>query len=67
VFFVSSSAQFIVDSEGERTAVILPISEYEELLEDLEDLAAIAERSKEPTVSLDEVLLRLKQNGKLPG
>jgi hypothetical protein len=63
---VSSNAQFAVDSEGERTAVILPISEYEELLEDLEDLATVAERTTEPTVSINDVLARLKRDGKLP-
>jgi hypothetical protein len=62
---VSSNAQFIVDSQGERTAVILPISEYEELLADLDDLAAVAERSKEPTASMNEVMTRLKLNGKM--
>ena len=36
--------QFVVNPKGKKTAVLLPIDEYEELLEDLHDLAAIAER-----------------------
>jgi tetrahydromethanopterin S-methyltransferase subunit B len=65
-FRMSANTQFIVDAQGERTAVILPISEYEELLEDLDDLAAVAERSNEPTTPLSEVISRLKRDGKLP-
>nr|MDO8077869.1 hypothetical protein [Candidatus Freyarchaeota archaeon] len=54
-------AQYIVDEEGRRTAVILPIEEYEQLLEDLHDLAVIAERRDEATVSFEEVKERLKK------
>ncbi|MFO0795258.1 MAG: hypothetical protein U0586_14500, partial [Candidatus Brocadiaceae bacterium] len=36
--------QFIVDESGKKKAVILPIEDYEELLEDLHDLAVIADR-----------------------
>ena len=44
-------AQYITDEAGKKTAVILPIEEFEELLEDLEDLATLAERRDESTVS----------------
>ena len=36
--------EYVTDSEGNKKAVILPIGEYEELLEDLEDLAFAADR-----------------------
>ena len=39
---------YIVDEDGRRAAIILPMDEYRELLEDLEDLATIAERRGEP-------------------
>jgi len=55
--------QFIVDSKGKKTAVILPVKKYERLLEDLHDLSVVAERRKEPTVGLDELKRRLKKNG----
>jgi hypothetical protein len=42
--------------------VLLPISEYRELLDDLTDLAAIAERKDEPTEALDDVRKRLQEN-----
>ena len=43
---------------GKPTAVIMPIAEYEELLEDLHDLGVIAPRKDEPTIPLAEVKLR---------
>jgi len=56
----------ILDNEkGDRTAVIVPIGEYEELIEDLHDLAIIAERREEPTVSLDELRKKLIKDGLL--
>ena len=48
--------------EGGKVAVIIPIDEFEELLEDLHDLAVMAERRDEPTVSFEEVKKRLKNN-----
>ena len=55
--------QYIVNSEGKRTAVILPIEQYERLLEDLHDLAVIAERQKETPISMEEMKRRLEDNG----
>lgn len=55
--------QYVTNEAGEKTAVILPIGEYEELLEDLRDLAAVAERRAEPTVSHEELLAELRQDG----
>jgi hypothetical protein len=62
---MSQSLQYLTDEHGERTAVVLPISEYEELLEDLEDLAVIAQRRNEPVISHEEVLAELKRDGLL--
>ncbi|MBF8266286.1 MAG: hypothetical protein HW384_2150 [Dehalococcoidia bacterium] len=45
---VLQKRQFIVDEKGRKKAVLLPIREYQELMEDLEDLAIIAERREEP-------------------
>ena len=52
----NSSLQLVANQNGERVAVIVPIEEFEELLEDLEDLAAVAERRDEPTVPHRKVL-----------
>ncbi len=51
--------QFIVDESGKKKAVILPMKDYEELFEDLHDLAIIAERKDESTVSFDDIKKRL--------
>ena len=55
--------KFVVDEFGKKTAVILPVEEYEELLEDIHDLAVIAERKDEPTISLEDMKKRLKADG----
>ena len=55
--------EYITDEKGERKSVILSVSAYEELLQDLEDLAAVAERREEETISHDELLGELKNNG----
>ena len=57
--------RYIVDEKGKRTAVVLPLREYEELLEDLHDLAIVAERQDEPTVSFEELKEKLKTDGLL--
>lgn len=57
------STQFVTDDTGKRTAVLLPIDEYERLMEDLQDLAAIAERREEPTVAHEDFLEELKRDG----
>lgn len=46
---MNSQPQYITNGNGERTAVILTLDDYQELLDDIEDLAAIAERKDEPT------------------
>jgi len=58
--------EYITDSDGNKRAVILPIDEFRELLEDLEDLAVIAERREEPTIPHNAVMEDLKRNGYLP-
>ena len=55
--------RYIVNTKGEKTAVVLPVEEYEELLEDLHDLAIIAERRDESTIPFEEIKKRLKKNG----
>ncbi len=58
-------AEYITDNKVEKMSVILPISDFEELIHDMEDLAAIAERRDEPTVSHDELIKELVQDGVL--
>ncbi len=56
-------AQYVTNDTGKKVAIILPIEEFEELLEDIEDLAVLAERREEPTVTHAEVLAQLKRDG----
>ncbi|MDJ0575962.1 MAG: hypothetical protein QNJ65_12440 [Xenococcaceae cyanobacterium MO_234.B1] len=53
---------YITNESGEKTAVILPIAQFEELLEDIEDLAIVAERRDEPTTSHADLIAELKQD-----
>ena len=55
--------KFIVDESGIKKAVILPVEDYEELLEDIHDLTVIADRKDEPTISLEDLKKRLKADG----
>ena len=59
---LNPKAEYIVKN-GKPTAVILPIAEYEGLLEDLQDLAVAVRRKDEPLIPLAEVKRRLKKNG----
>ena len=58
-------AQFVIDDSGNKISVILPIGEFEEIIEDMEDLAILAERREEPTLSHEQVMIRLQQDGLL--
>jgi len=55
--------QFIVDEGGKTTVVVLPMTKYRKLLEDSHDLAVVAERREEESISLDEMKRRLKADG----
>jgi PHD/YefM family antitoxin component YafN of YafNO toxin-antitoxin module len=59
------SEQYLVDSEGRRTAVLLSLEHYQKLMEDLHDLAVVAERREEKAISLQELKRRLKKDGLL--
>lgn len=55
----SQFQKFLVDDHGKKTAVLLPIKKYEKLMEDLHDLAVVAERKSEEPISLAEMKKRL--------
>ena len=57
--------QYLFDDSGKKTFVVLPVNEYEDLLEDLYDLAIMAERKDEPRISIDEFEQGLKTDGLL--
>ena len=57
--------QLIVDAKGRKTAVLLPLRRYQQLMEDLHDLVVIAERRSEEPILLEEVERRLRLDGLL--
>jgi hypothetical protein len=61
--------QFVVNERGEKIAVVISIKDYEEMLEELEDLEAIreyqeAKASGEVPVPFDEAVARIERNRK---
>lgn len=56
---------FIVNENGDKESVILSMNEYTQLLEELEDLAIVAERRTEKSISHSELIAELKSDGYL--
>ena len=62
---MATQEQFVVDAKGRKKAVLLSFGQYQKLLEDLHDLAVVAEKRKEKSISLTELKRRLKKDGGL--
>jgi len=57
--------KFVLDARGQKRAVVLSLKRYQQLMEDLHDLAVVAERRKEKPIPLKELRRRLKKDGVL--
>jgi PHD/YefM family antitoxin component YafN of YafNO toxin-antitoxin module len=57
--------QYLTNENGERTAVVVPIAEYEELLEDLHLTRIARETADEPTRPLIEFVKELRTEGEI--
>jgi len=57
--------QYVVNREGKRVGVILSFERYQQMREDLHDLAVVAERRGEESISLEEMKRRLREDGLL--
>ena len=55
--------QYVIDTKGKKLSVILSLERYERLMEDLHDLAVVAERRDEQPISFEEMKRRLKKDG----
>ena len=64
-YYIGMNTQYITDDRGDKLAVVIPISDYKELMEDVSDLASVAERRDEETTSLADVKKRLVADGLL--
>ena len=56
--------QYLVDDDGERTAVLIDLKKNAQLWEDFYDVAVAKSRAKEPRESLESVKRRLGLRGK---
>ena len=59
------AVQYVTNDAGKRSAVIIPIKQFEALLEDLADLAIIAERRDEATIPHKQLKDALTRDGYL--
>ena len=57
--------QYVVDETGKKISLVLPLRVFETLLQDISDLAAVAERREEPTCEHSKVVARLRADGLL--
>ncbi len=53
--------KFLVDENGQKGSVLLPFKAYREPMDDLADVAEIAERKDQHSASLDSVKKRLER------
>jgi hypothetical protein len=60
---MQENQRFIINDKGKKTSIILPIDTYEELIEDIHDLAMIAERKDESSINFDDLKAKLKTDG----
>jgi len=64
---ISAKERFIVDAEGNRVGVVLDMAEYQNLLEELEELEAIraydaAKASGDEVVPFEQAIKEIEQN-----
>jgi len=62
---MSRNVQYVTHANGERTAVILPLAEYEELLEDMHVTRVAEETKDEPRRPFNEVVEEMRAAGEI--
>ena len=55
--------EYITDESGNKKALIIPIREFEDIIEDIEDIITAYQRKDEKKVSLEKVKKNLKSKG----
>ena len=61
----SLRGRYVTNRQGKRTGVVLSLKRYSRLMEDLHDLAVVAERRNEKPLSADDMKNRLRKRGLL--
>jgi len=59
--------QFIIDNQGKKISVILPIKDYRTIMEELEEMDNIrlydeAKKSNEPSIPIDQAFEMIEAN-----
>jgi hypothetical protein len=54
--------QYVTDTKGKKTGVILSLKYYQKLMEDLHDLAVVAERRGEKPISFEDLKRQLEND-----
>ena len=62
---MSRNVQFVTDADGNKTAVILPLEEYEEMIEDLHMGQVTRESKDEPRRPFAELVKELRADGEI--
>ena len=57
--------QYVVNEEGQKTAVVIDLKQHSSLWEDFYDAAVARQRKNEPRETLEVVKKRLRRRGKL--
>ena len=57
------STQFVTNDKGKKIAAILPIREYEDLLQDIQSAAIIERRRNEQTYPWEDLKKKLAEDG----
>lgn len=57
--------QFLVNAEGKKSHVVVPLELLEDFIEDIQDSRDIQKLKDEPTISFDEFVEEMKKDGKL--
>ena len=58
--------QFVTNEKGKKVAAVIPIREYEDLLQDIYSAAIIERRRKEKTFPWEDLKKQLIADGILP-
>lgn len=64
---IQPNEKYIIDSAGNKTAVLIDIAEYKKILEELEELESIrayddAKASNDESIPLDQALKEIEKN-----
>lgn len=62
---MSSNVKYITDENGERTAVILPLDEYQDLLEDMHVIRIAEETKDESARPLIDAVEEMRRAGEI--